>query len=423
MKSLRFLCRLVPLFLALLAHGQGRVIDDSLYSDALHEFRLVDVYLPEGYDEDSVRYPVIYFLHGGGSNQDGYPFLIDILDSLIANGIIHPIIVVKPDGNAGPYGGSFYTNSELNGAVEDYITQDLVGHIDNTYRTLPVRDKRALMGHSMGGGGAMRLGLRHPELYCGWASHSGRINLDPWDFWISQILEENGGSGPYDPHAGSFTLAAFAMAGAFSPNLSNPPYLVDFVLDNNGNWVDSVRAKWLWHYPACNPPLPPGASTEAIYFDCGLLDELHNYSANTAFAETLDARGLDYEFQTFIGGHSDKLPDRFPISLEFLDSVMQASSYFANRGRSISEVSLSCWNYPNPFNISTTIQYDLPKSGDVLIVVCDVLGRHVITLTNERQDAGFHSVVWQPNGSASGIYFFRVQTAELSVAKSCILLK
>jgi hypothetical protein len=269
----------------------------------------------------------------------------------------------------------------------------------------------------------MMLGLKHPELYCGWASHCGRVSLDPDSFWVSRILTENGGSGPYDPDAGFFTRGAFAMAAAYSPNLQNPPYFVDFILDNAGNRVDSIRAKWLSHYPACNPPLPPGVATQAIYFDCGLQDEAGNYPANLAFAETLDARGLDYEFQTFIGGHSDKLPERFPISLTFLDSVLQVSSNVGSDERSISEVFLSCWNYPNPFNVSTTIQYVLPKSMNVRVRICDVLGRQVAALTNERQDAGLHSAVWQPTGSASGIYFLRIQAAELSVAKSCILLK
>lgn len=423
MKLLRFSCLLVLLLCVIRGYGQGRVIDDSLYSDALGEIRLVDVYLPEGYDEDSTRYSVIYFLHGGHSNQNGYPFLIGILDSLIANEIIQPVIVVKPDGNAGPFESSFYTNSELNGAVEDYITQDLVDYIDSTYRTLAVRDKRALMGHSMGGVGTMMLGLRHPELYRGWASHCGRTSLDPDNFWISQILAENGGSGPYDPDAGSFTQGAFAMASAYSPNLENPPYFVDFILDSAGNRVDSVYAQWLLHYPACNPPLNPGVATQAIYFDCGLQDELGNYPANVAFAETLDARGLAYEFQSFIGGHIDRLPERFPISLAFLDSVLQVSTCVENEERSASEVLSLYPNYPNPFNASTTIQYVLPKAADVRIIICDVLGRHVETLANGWQNAGVHSIVWQPNGNASGTYFYHIQVGDHSVAKSCILLK
>jgi hypothetical protein len=194
-------------------------------------------------------------------------------------------------------------------------------------------------------------------------------------------------------------------------------------LDSAGNRVDSVYAQWLLHYPACNPPLNPGVATQAIYFDCGLQDELGNYPANVAFAETLDARGLAYEFQSFIGGHIDRLPERFPISLAFLDSVLQVSTCVENEERSASEVLSLYPNYPNPFNASTTIQYVLPKAANVRIIICDVLGRHVETLANGRQNAGLHSIVWQPNGNASGTYFYHIQVGEYSVAKPCILLK
>ncbi len=423
MKLLKFACLLGLLLCGIRGYGQGRVVDDSLYSDALGEIRLVDVYLPEGYDDDSARHPVICFLHGSGNDQNSYEFLIDILDSLISNEIIHPVIVVKPDGNAGPFESSFYTNSELNGAVEDYVTQDLVNYIDTAYRTLAVHDKRAIMGHSMGGIGAMKLGLKHPDLYRAWASHCGRVSLDPDSFWVCQILTENGGSEPYDPNAGFFTRGAFAMAAAYSPNLQNPPHFVDFILYNDGNRVDSIRAKWLSHYPACNPPLPPGVATQAIYFDCGLQDEAGNYPANLAFAETLDARGLAYEFQSFVGGHVDRLPERFPISVAFLDSVLQASSDFKNEKRNISEFSLCCQNYPSPFNVSTIIQYTLPKASNVRITICDILGRHVETLTNGQQNAGLYSIVWRPNGNASGVYFYHIHAGDHSVAKRCILLK
>ncbi|MBU1937469.1 alpha/beta fold hydrolase, partial [bacterium] len=305
-------CGLLLLTFAAIAYGQGTVVDDSFYSNALGETRMVDVYLPEGYYGDTTRYNVIYFLHGAGGNQDSYEFLIGILDSLIGNGIIEPVIVVKPDGTAGPFQNSMYTNSELNGAVEDYIVVDLIGYIDSHYRTRTSRDKRVIMGHSMGGVGTMRLGLKHPDLFRGWASHCCRINPEPDDFWISHVLTENGGSGPYDPNAGWFTRGAYSMAAAYSPNLDNPPYFVDFPLDNDGNWVDSTHAKWLLQYPACNPPLEPDVYSQAIYFDCGTQDELGNYPTNLAFIDTLNARSLAYEFQSFDGGHSNQLPYRFP---------------------------------------------------------------------------------------------------------------
>ena len=423
MKFQKCFCGLLLLIFTAIAYGQGTVIDDSLYSDALGETRMVDVYLPEGYHADTTRYNAIYFLHGAGGSQNGYEFLIGILDSLIGCEIIEPVIVVKPDGIAGPFQNSMYTNSELNGAVEDYIVIDLIGYIDSHYRTRASRDKRAIMGHSMGGVGTMKLGLKHPHLFRGWASHCCRINPEPDDFWISHVLTENGGSGPYDPNAGWFTRGAYAMAAAYSPNLNNPPYFVDFPLDNDGNWVDSTHVKWLSQYPACNPPLEPDVYHQAIYFDCGTQDELGNYPTNLAFADTLDARGLTYEFQSFIGGHNNQLTLRFPISLVFLDSVMQTESAIGDIVTSHPMQYLLYQNWPNPFNTSTTIRYSLPKASDIRITIHDILGRHVETLTDGRQHAGFHTVIFDAAGQASGIYFYRIEAGKFSTAKKCVLLK
>ena len=245
MKSNLWAYLLISLICAIRVYGQGRVVDDSFYSTALGETRMVDVYLPEGYDTDTTRYPVVYFLHGHLGDQDSYPEMIPVLDTLIGDGIIRPVIFVKPSGFTGPYGGSFYTNSELYGNFEDYIAYDLVDYIDATYRTLAAQNRRAIMGHSMGGYGAMKIGLKHPDIYCAWVSHSGLVGLVPFDRWIEQVLEENGGSGPYEPLAGYTTYVSFAMAGAFSPNLDNPPTMVDFFLDDDGNRIDSVWERWL----------------------------------------------------------------------------------------------------------------------------------------------------------------------------------
>ena len=423
MKFQKCFCGFLLLTFAAIAYSQGTVIDDSLYSDALGETRMVDVYLPEGYYTDTTRYNVVYFLHGAGSSQNGYEFLIAILDSLIGYGIIEPVIVVKPDGIAGPFQNSMYANSELNGAVEDYIVVDLIGYIDSHYRTRASGGKRVIMGHSMGGVGTMKLGLKHPHLFRGWASHCCRINPEPDDFWISRVLTENGGSGPYDPNAGWFTRSAFTMAAAFSPNLDNPPYFVDFPLDNDGNWIDSTHAKWLSQYPACNPPLEPDVYHQAIYFDCGTEDELGNYPTNLSFADTLDARGIPYEFNSFVGNHNDQLPYRFPISLVFLDSAMRTELETGDREPFFPAPYLFCQNWPNPFNTSTTIRYSLPKASDIRITIHDILGRRMETLIEGRQHAGFHTVIFDAAGQASGIYFYRIEAGAFSIVKRCLLLK
>ena len=80
-------------------------------------------------------------------------------------------------------------------------------------------------------------------------------------------------------------------------------------------------------------------------------------------------------------------------------------------------------NFPNPFNPSTTIKYDLPKESRVKIVVYDVLGREVARLADEMKKAGSYQVVWDANRLASGVYFYRIQAGNYSATKKLLLLK
>ena len=80
-------------------------------------------------------------------------------------------------------------------------------------------------------------------------------------------------------------------------------------------------------------------------------------------------------------------------------------------------------NYPNPFNASTVIKYDLPQTSTVTLIIYDLLGRHVATLLDGRQPAGSHSVTWRADNQPSGIYFYRLSAGETTFTKKLTLLK
>lgn len=80
-------------------------------------------------------------------------------------------------------------------------------------------------------------------------------------------------------------------------------------------------------------------------------------------------------------------------------------------------------NYPNPFNPATTIRYQLPVSARVVLKVFDLLGREVATLMDGVQDAGYKSVVFDANGLASGVYFFRLQAGNFIQTRRSLLLR
>ncbi|KPK24912.1 MAG: hypothetical protein AMJ70_00520 [Dehalococcoidia bacterium SG8_51_3] len=316
------------------SYAQGTVIETSFYSAALGSDRLVQIYLPEGYDPvGSIDYPVIYFLHGALDDHTGYPFIIDILDSLIENQIIESVIVVKPDGRSAPYLVSWYTNSILNGAFEDYIINDLVDFVEANYRVIPTREKRYLMGHSAGAYGSMTLGLKRPDISARLAAHSGTLEYNVMLVAAFPYLLAEYPAGPpyyWNPAAGFFSGVFFSLGAAFSPNLTNPPYFVDLPLDTPANIIDSVWDKWLLHNPPTYAAMLPPNSDLAIYFDCGTMDEMGCYPQNTAFAACLDQLGLDYEFQSYVGDHSSQLPDRFPISIAFLVGIEATADYCPN---------------------------------------------------------------------------------------------
>ncbi len=85
-------------------------------------------------------------------------------------------------------------------------------------------------------------------------------------------------------------------------------------------------------------------------------------------------------------------------------------------------------NYPNPFNLETTIEYSLPTHSGVYVTVYDIMGKHVTTLKNDIEDAGYHRIIW--NGTncqgvtvASGIYFFRLVADDFYALRKMIVLK
>jgi enterochelin esterase-like enzyme len=323
--SVRILTMLLLLGTITLLQAQSTVTNLTFYSQSLETERKVQVYLPEGYGQESSKgYPVIYFLHGAGQNSTSHSELLAAYNNLIKNLEILPCIIVKPDGSCPPWGRSYFTNSELYGNFEDYIVYDLVAYIDSAFNTVSAREKRAIMGYSMGAYGAMKLALKHPELYCGVAAHSGMLNMRMCSQYVPSVLSENGGApvSVYKPDAGPLTYGAFGIAGALSPNLDNPPYQVDFPLDSMGNWVDTVWDRWSTQ----NCPFLARELSEAddlaIYFDCGTQDETLAYAFNTSFADSLDHLGIPYEFQSFPGGHVNQLSTRLPVALRYLDSIM-----------------------------------------------------------------------------------------------------
>src|SRR6187399_1923142 len=145
----------------------GTALEGNLEGDAVD--RDVLVFLPPSYaKEKSRRYPVLYALHGYSIGAEQWSKEIHVpqtIEGAFAQGA-KEMIVVLPDSKT-VHNGSMYSSSVTTGDFENFIARDLVQHIDAHYRTIPDRLSRGLVGHSMGGYGATRIGMKHSDVFGG----------------------------------------------------------------------------------------------------------------------------------------------------------------------------------------------------------------------------------------------------------------
>lgn len=131
-----------------------------------------NVFVPEGYENGDARYPVIYFLHGaGGDENSDVGGFAGLVRGLIAEKKLPPAICVFPNGGMSGY----RDRPDQKVMVETMIVKELVPRIDREYRTVANRENRVLAGFSMGGGGAVRLALKYPDLFGAAGSWAGSI--------------------------------------------------------------------------------------------------------------------------------------------------------------------------------------------------------------------------------------------------------
>jgi S-formylglutathione hydrolase FrmB/predicted ester cyclase len=326
-----------------------QITSPSLEGNALGDpaMRNMVIYLPPGYEYSDKGYPVVYLIPGLGATERWWACgefspafslmgiavqnlpeagFASMIDELIADGKMQPMIIVMPDISTA-YGGSFCVNSALNGNHEDYIVNDIVPYIDANYRTLPSRNSRGIAGHCMGGYAAMYLSMRHPDVFGAVVSHSGTLmtsGLLP-DMQTILAAENPEGltlTGP-DP-AKPWTSTLYLFSAAFSPNPDNPPFYVDFPFDENVQLREEVAQTWaaydlLQIFPDHVSDL---ASLRGIYLDAGDKDEIGEQLIAQAFSEALSAAGIEHQIEIFDGAHMDNVYTRLAVSLSYLSNAL-----------------------------------------------------------------------------------------------------
>jgi enterochelin esterase-like enzyme len=292
----------------------GLALEGNLEGDSPD--RPVVVYLPPSYARDTTRrYPVLYFLHGYTATAEAYVKSLAIPDSIdraVAAGA-REMIVVIPDAFT-RYSGSMFSNSPTIGDWETFIARDLTAFIDKRYRTIASREGRGLAGHSMGGYGTMRIGMKQPAAFAAlYAMSSCCLMNDPAARGAGadagRAAGRGDGRGAGAARGGGMANALSAQAAAWAPNAKTPPYFD--LPTKDGEIQPLIAAKWIANSPLVmvDQYVPGLRSMRAIALDVGNQDPF--VGTNTQLAESLSRLDVTRSFEVYEGDHGNRIRERF----------------------------------------------------------------------------------------------------------------
>jgi len=324
----------------------GTVYTFSFTSNVLANTRTIKVYTPPDYSQHpNFNYPVMLF-------HDGLEYITlgsapNIIDYLISESEMNPIIAVfvPPVNRDDEYA---FNQTQL---FEQFIVNELMPHIDSTYRTFPEPEYRAMAGLSFGGLITTQICYNNPESF--------------------------GLSAPYSPSYWAKNMLVFNSV------LSGPKENIKWYLD------------WGTY--------EPGIMTNARLFKDGLTSKEYEFTWNEwheghswgSWRAHLD-NALKYFFPKTVNVASEnEIPSRYNLSQ----------------------------NYPNPFNPSTVVEYSLPQSVNVKLVIYNLIGEEVDVLVNEYQQASNYKLRFNATHLSSGIYFYRLQAGSFVETKKMVLMK
>jgi len=291
----------------------GAALEGNLEGNAVDRDALI--FLPPGYEpESSRRFPVVYALHGYSIGAEQWTHEIHVpqtIEGAFARGA-REMIVVLPDSKT-LHNGSMYSSSVTTGDFERFIAHDVVRYVDAHYRTIPERRGRGLVGHSMGGYGAARIGMKHAEVFgslyimspcCLAPRPAGALEPELMKALEAVTRPEQSASLPF------FARAQLASAAAWSPDPANPPLYLELPFRDGAARPD-VLAKW-----AANAPLAfidqyvaSLRGYRGIAIDVGDRDGLRADAGK--LREVLQRYGIEHTFEEYPGTHVSAMGIRF----------------------------------------------------------------------------------------------------------------
>jgi enterochelin esterase-like enzyme len=287
---------------------RGNLEGNAVDRDAL-------VFLPPSYRKESRRrYPVVYALHGYSIGAEQWSKEIHVpqtIEGAFAQGA-REMIVVLPDSKT-RHNGSMYSSSATTGDFENYIARDVVAYMDSHYRTIPERRSRGLVGHSMGGYGATRIGMKHADVF------GSLYIMSPCCLSPRQVASGNSDTNKSLEAIQSLeestklpfpARAQLAVASAWSPNVKNPPLYVDLPI-REGVVQPDVVAKWTANAPLTfiDQYIGNVRRYHGIALDVGDEDGLRTDTGK--LHDALDSYGIANTFEVYKGTHTSAVAVRF----------------------------------------------------------------------------------------------------------------
>ena len=305
----------------------GAALEGNLEGNAVD--RDVIVFLPPSYGKERRRrFPVVYALHGYSIGAEQWAQEIHVpqtLEGAFAQGA-KEMIVVLPDSKT-LHNGSMYSSSVTTGDFEKFIARDVVAYIDAHYRTIPDRRSRGLVGHSMGGYGTTRIGMKHADVF-------GSLYV------MSPCCLSPRAAAPADPgnrqsrlkrlrrreirrNCRSVPVLSSPLPRRGRPTRRIPPLYLDLPT-KDGVVQPHVLAKW-----AANAPLAFIDQYVAnlrryrgIALDVGDQDGLRTDTGK--LHDVLDEYGIANSFEIYKGTHTSAVADPLPESRA---AVLQSESF------------------------------------------------------------------------------------------------
>ena len=260
------ICLLVVLLClaAIDARAAGRVECSVVQSAILKRAVRYCALLPSEFDQEKTRrYPILYFLHGLGQNEQA---LIEsggwgLVDDLRQSGAIGEFLIVTPEA-----GSSFYINSrDGRRRYEDFFIREFIPAIERRYRARATPASRAISGVSMGGYGALRFAFRYPQMFHAVSAHS------------AALIEK----APATLRRGNVRLGFLEEAFGSPPDPAYWERVSPFTIARASSALGGLK----------------------IYFDCGTEDDFGFDDGNRTLSKLLESRGVRHEFHLYPGGH------------------------------------------------------------------------------------------------------------------------